>query len=129
MRMNCPTNMRNLFLIPLCFLIFGSVAAQEKKLHPVDGQLKEELYQKYRKEVLRYSMKQYDALFFEFFEKQNDKAILTKEEFYTYTIKIAIYSEKHGLLYKDKKAEAERTKQEWFDRNYDDYLKSKKATR
>jgi len=127
------TNMRNFFLIPIyCFLILQvstAVYAQEKKLNPVDGQLKEDLYQKYKKEVQRFSKKDFDALFFEFFEKQNDKQILTKEEFYTYSIKIAIYSEKLGLLYKDQKAEAERTKQEWFDRNYQDYLNSKKTTR
>lgn len=121
--------MRKFFLIPLCFLIFGWTAAQEKKLHPIDGQLKEDLYQKYRKEVLRYSMKEYDAMFFEFFQKQNEKQIMSREEFYTYTIKIAIYSEKQGLLYKNKKAEAERTKQEWFDRSYQEYLDSKKTTR
>ena len=51
---------------------------------------------------------------------------ITKEEYYTYTIKIAIYSEKLGLLYKNKKDEANTTKQEWFDKNYSDYLTSKK---
>lgn len=120
--------MRKIFLIPVfCLLIFGAAYGQEKKLNPVDGQLKEDLYVKYKKEVQRYSKKDFDALFFEFFEKQNDKKLLTKEEFYTYTIKIAIYSEKLGLLYKDQKAESERTKQEWFDRNYQDYADSKKT--
>lgn len=121
--------MRKIFLIPIfCFLILGlpSVALSQEKATLVDGPLKETLYLKHKKEVLAYSMKEYDALFFEFFQKQNDKAILTKEDYYTYTIKIAIYSEKLGLLYKDKKAEAERTKQEWFDKNYQDYLDSKK---
>ena len=92
----------------------------------MDGLLKETLYLKHKKEVLAYSMKEHDALFFEFFQKQNDKAVLTKKEYYTYTVKIAIYSEKLGLLYKDKKAEAERTKKEWLDRNYQDYLDTKK---
>ncbi len=125
--------MRKFFLIPVfCLLFLGTtslVHGQEKKLNPVDGQLKEDLYTKYKKEVRAYSKKDFDALFFEFFEKQNAKTLLTKEEFYTYTIKIAIYSEKLGLLYKDQKAEAEKTKQEWFDRNYDDYANSKKANR
>lgn len=112
------------------FLLFGlsaTVFCQEKKLNPVDGQQKETLYLKYKKEVQAYSKKDYDALFFEFFQKKNDSNItLTKEEYYTYTIKIAIYAEKLGLLYKDQKAEAEKTKQQWFDKNYQDYLNSKK---
>ena len=104
-----------------------TVFSQEKKLNPVDGQQKENLYFKYKKEVQSYSKKDFDGLFFEFFQKQNDsKTTLTKEEYYTFTIKIAIYSEKLGLLYKDQKAEAQRTKQEWFDKNYQDYLSSKK---
>ena len=66
------------------------------------------------------------TLFFEFFQKQNDNRItLTKEEFYGYTIKIAIYSEKLGLLYKDKKEMAQQAKQEWFNRSYSEYLNSK----
>lgn len=110
-------------LLSASFSAFG----QEKKLNPVDGQIKETLYLKYKKEVQGYSKKEFDDLFFEFFQKQNDNTVkLTQEEYYTYTIKIAIYSEKLGLLYKDQKEEAQRTKQEWFDRNYQDYLNSKK---
>jgi hypothetical protein len=123
--------MRKIFLIAsFCFLILNASTAvfgQDKKWNAVDGQQKETLYLKYKKEVQGYSKKEFDDLFFEFFQKQNDNTItLTQEEFYSYTIKIAIYSEKLGLLYKDQKAEAERTKQEWFDRNYQDYLSSKK---
>jgi len=123
--------MRKIFLFStFCFLFLNVsvvVFGQEKKQNPIDGQLKENLYFKYKKEVQAYSKKDFDALFFEFFQKQSDaKTTLTKEEYYTYTIKIAIYSEKLGLLYKDQKAEAQRTKQEWFDRNYQDYLSSKK---
>ncbi len=115
----------------ILFLLFigvpASVLCQEKKLNAVDGQQKETLYLKYKKEVQAYSKKDYDAMFFEFFQKKNDSKItLTKEEYYTYTIKIAIYAEKLGLLYKDQKAEAHRTKKEWFDKNYQDYLNSKK---
>ena len=89
--------------------------------------IKEILYKKYRKEVQSYDKNDFDALFFEFFKKQKDKTLtLTQEEFYTYTIKIAIFSEKLGLLYKDQKENAQRTKQEWFDKSYSDYLNSKK---
>jgi len=111
------------------FLVFVgtlSVFAQQKS---ADLPLKETLYSKHRKEVLAFSKKEYDALFFEFFQKQNDhKTLLTKEEYYTYTIKIAIYAEKLGLLYKDQKNEALHTKQQWFDKNYEDYLNSKNTT-
>ena len=112
------------------FLIIASslgIFGQEKSTATSDTQVKEVLYSKYKKEVLAYSKKEYDALFFEFFQKQNDnKNTLTKEEYYTYTIKIGIYAEKLGLLYKDQKAEARRTKQEWFDKAYQDYLITKK---
>lgn len=121
--------MKKIIQYSILFFLLLSVAvfSQEKKLNPVDGQQKENLYFKYKKEVQAYSKKDFDSLFFEFFQKQNDSKItLSKEEYYTYTIKIAIYSEKLGLLYKDQKAEAERTKQEWFDKKYQDYLNSKK---
>lgn len=112
------------------FLLLSTVTttfAQDKTANTEDSQLKETLYKKYKKEVQAYDKKDFDALFFEFFKKQKDKSLtLTQEEFYTYTIKIAIYSEKLGLLYKDKKEEAQRTKQEWFDRSYSDYLNSQK---
>ena len=101
--------------------------AQKKALNNEDSQLKEALYNKYKKEVQSYDKKDFDVLFFEFFKKQKDKSLtLSEEEFYTYTIKIAIYSEKLGMLYKDQKEDSQRTKQEWFDRNYSDYLNSKK---
>jgi len=100
--------------------------AQKKAVIDVDIQLKEILYSKYKKEVQAFNKKDFDTLFFEFFQKQNDKlTTLSKEEFYTYTIKIAIYSEKLGLLYKDQKAASESAKQEWFSKMYSDYLLSK----
>ena len=111
----------------LFWIATGTSLAQEKPVNTADAQLKEELYKKYKKEVQSYDKNKFDVLFFEFFKKQKDKSItLTQEEFYTYTIKIAIYSEKLGLLYKDQKEESQRTKQEWFDKNYSDYLNSKK---
>ncbi|MBL7885427.1 MAG: hypothetical protein JNJ52_01655 [Flavobacterium sp.] len=111
----------------ILFLSTSSIAfGQEKNTNDPDASLKEMLYNKYKKEVRSYDKNDFDALFFQFFEKQNAETVLTKDEFYTYTIKIAIYSEKLGLLYKDQKAEAEKTKQEWFARSYQDYLNSKK---
>lgn len=103
------------------------VFAQDNIATDPDILIKETLYKKYRKEVQSYDKNDFDALFFEFFKKQKDKMLtLNQEEFYTYTIKIAIYSEKLGLLYKDQKENAQRTKQEWFDKSYSDYLNSKK---
>ena len=105
----------------------STTLAQDNKPLDIDVDIKESIYHKYKKEVWAFDKKDFDALFFEFFEKQNDqKTILTKEEFYTYTIKIAIYSEKYGMLYKDHKAEAQQTKKEWFDKKYSEYLESKK---
>jgi len=117
-------------IVAFAFLIFcfeGNPAfGQEKVYNDPDGPLKESIYTKYKREVQAFDKKAFDALFFEFFQKQNDeKIILSKEEYYAYTIKIAIYSEKLGLLYKEQKEEAQRTKQEWFSKSYSDYLKSK----
>ena len=112
----------SLMMICTTINVFGQIKASNDP----DIELKQTLYTKYKKQVLAYDKNDFDTLFFEFFQKQNDAKIkLTKEEFYTYTIKIAIYSEKFGLLYKNQKQESEKTKQEWFDRSYSDYLKSK----
>lgn len=117
----------HIIALTILFLSTSSIAfGQEKNTNDPDASLKEMLYNKYKKEVRSYDKNDFDALFFQFFEKQNAETVLTKDEFYTYTIKIAIYSEKLGLLYKDQKAEAEKTKQEWFARSYQDYLNSKK---
>ena len=120
-------------LIPIVGSLFfllcstSTALAQDKKPTDMDSSFKEPIYYKYKKEVWAFDKKDFDALFFEFFQKQNDINIkLTKEEYYTYTIKIAIYSEKYGMLYKDHKKEAQQTKKEWFDKKYSDYLESKK---
>jgi hypothetical protein len=112
------------------FLIFCATShafGQEKAANDPDIALKETLYTKYKKDVQAFDKKDFDTLFFEFFQKQSDSKItLTKEEYYTYTIKIAIYSEKLGLLYKDQKEESNKAKQEWFNKSYSEYLNSKK---
>lgn len=117
----------HIIALTILFLSTSSIAfGQEKNTNDPDASLKEMLYNKYKKEVRSYDKNDFDTLFFEFFNKQNEEKVLTKDEFYSYTIKIAIYSEKLGMLYKDQKAEAEKTKQEWFARSYQDYLNSKK---
>ena len=116
-------NILFLLLLTSCFTFFG----QQKESNDPDIDIKNEYYSKYRKPVLAFSHKDYDEMFFEFLTKTNDtKKLLTKPEFYTYTIKIAIYSEKLGFLYKDQKEIANKTKQEWFDKMYSDYVNSKK---
>ena len=115
------------FFIFLLMITTSVVSAQEKATTDPDVKVKEALYKKYKKEVQSYDKSHFDALFLEFFRKQHDQSLtLTQDEFYTYTIKIAIYSEKLGLLYKDQKAASQKTKQEWFDKSYSDYLNSKK---
>jgi hypothetical protein len=124
--------MRNFIQISVFYvLLFCSIEnsfGQEKNNFGVDAPIKEALYTKYKKEVNGYTKLQFDELFFEFFRKQSDaKTLLTKEEYYTYTIKIACYSERLGLLYKSQKAESQIAKQEWIDKSYQDYLKTKKS--
>ncbi len=119
--------MRLSFFTLLFICCTNSVWSQEQTSVDSDLPLKELLFKKYKREVQAYDKKKFDALFFEFFQKQKDQnSTLTKEEFYTYTTKIAAYSEKLGMLYKNQKEEAQRTKQEWLDKRYSDYLQSKK---
>lgn len=111
----------------MIFLSITTSFAQTNTVNNPDSILQETLYKKYKNEVRAYDRKKFDDLFLGFFEKSTDKEItLTKDEYYTYTIKIAIYSEKLGLLYKNQKEEAQKAKQDWFDKNYSDYLNSKK---
>ena len=116
----------HLSVLLFLFLCSTTIAVSQEKTSDPDAAIKEALYNKYKKEVRSYNKNDFDDLFLSFFESQNGEKILTKEEFYTYTIKIAIYSEKLGLLYKDQKEESERTKKEWFSKSYQDYLNSKK---
>jgi hypothetical protein len=113
---------------PLLFVCLSNhVSGQVKASIDNDIQLKEVLYKKHKREAQAYDKKEFDALFFEFFQKQKDeKLILAKDEFYTYTVKIAAYSEKLGLLYRDQKETAMKTKQEWLDKSYTEYLQSKR---
>ena len=93
-----------------------------------DEGVKTTLYSKYKNQVTAYSIKDFGALFFEFFKESKDNSkILRKEQWYTYTIKIASYSEKQGLVYKSKKDEAKNTKQEWFATNNNEYLATKNS--
>ena len=116
-----------LFSVTLFFtLSFWSVNAQEKTLRGNDMLLKETIYNENRVKVLNFSLKDFDALFFEFFDrKSNPNLVLTKEEFYSYTIQIATFSDRLAALYPDQKEIAAESKKKWFAENYEDYLLSK----
>ena len=113
-----------IFQLLVIFIFCGNLTcfAQEKKNIDPDFDMKMAIYKEHRKEVLGFNKKNFDDLFFEFFDKQSeDKPTLTKEQYYTYTIKISIYSERLGLLYKDQKETAKKSKADWFAKNYQDY--------
>ena len=105
---------------------FWAVNAQEKNVKSNDMLLKEAIYNENRVKVLNFSLKEFDALFFEFFDKKsNPNLVVTKEEFYKYTIQIAIFSDRLAALYPDQKEIAAENKKKWFAENYEDYLLSK----
>ena len=103
-----------------------SLQAQEKTVNTSDVLLKEALYNANKVKVSNFSLKEFDALFFEFFDKKsNPNLVLTKEEFYKYTIQIAIFSDRLAALYPDQKEIAAKNKKKWFAETYEDYLLSK----
>lgn len=113
-------------LLLLLLLLVEVANAQEATAVTPDQLLKESLYSKSRVKVLNFSLKQFDALFFEFFDKKLDpNVLLSKEDFYTYTMQIAAFSERLAKLYPDQKELAAENKKKWFDENYEDYLLSK----
>ncbi|RBN49716.1 hypothetical protein [Flavobacterium psychrolimnae] len=116
-----------LFSVMLFFtLSFWTVNAQEKTVSVNDMLLKETIYNENRVKVLNFSLKEFDALFFEFFDRKSEpNLVLTKEEFYKYTIQIAIFSDRLAALYPDQKEIAAESKKKWFAENYEDYLLSK----
>lgn len=124
--------MKQIKLIALFSIIFfftfsfWAVNAQEKNVKSNDMSLKEIIYNENRVKVLNFSMKEFDRLFFEFSDKKsNPNLVLTREEFYKYTIQIAIFSDRLAALYPDQKEIAAENKKKWFAENYEDYLLSK----
>ena len=107
-------------------LFHQTVSAQEIHVTDNDTLLKEEIYNENRVKVLNFSLKEFDALFFFFFNKKaNPNLVLTKVEFYTYTVQIAIFSDRLVALYPDQKEMAAENKKKWFAEKYEDYLLSK----
>ncbi|MGK4566907.1 hypothetical protein [Flavobacterium sp. 3HN19-14] len=100
--------MKSLFrfslLIFFLFVAAPHTIAQETSKADPDIDLKLELYKKYKKRYWPLPKRISMRFFFDFFSKMDEgQPALTKEEYYTYTIKIAIYNERLGRLYKDKK--------------------------
>ena len=121
---------KNIFLtfigFCLCLLISLHCHGQSQNENTNDDLLKESLSIQYKAKILNFSLKEFDALFFEFFTKKEDpNLVLTKEEFYTYTVQIALFSDRLKALYPDKKAIAEESKKKWMLERYEDYLQSK----
>lgn len=118
-------------IVLMIYFIFGmslNVLSQVLNKSSDDNLIKEKIYKNARNQMLRFNKKQFDSLFFDYFQKSSrPDIILSKNEFYNYTVRIGIYSEKLGLLYKDKKNQALKSKKEWLDKNYQDYLNSKKT--
>ncbi|MBO9583320.1 MAG: hypothetical protein J7574_04095 [Flavobacterium sp.] len=110
----------------LFFSVFEGSYAQPKKLSTDDRILQDSLYKSNKKKVLNFSMKEFDALFFDFFSKKNNPDIvLTKTEFYNYTVQIAAFSDRLAKLYPNQKEIAEKNKENWLSENYEDYLEYK----
>ncbi|MCD0468176.1 MULTISPECIES: hypothetical protein [unclassified Flavobacterium] len=71
-------------------------------------------------------MKEFDALFFEYFKRKNDAdIILTKTEFYNYTVQIATFSDRLAKLYPEQKEVAAKNKEQWLSESYEEYLQFK----
>lgn len=114
------------FFLLIIFSISENTYAQSKKLSADDQVLQDSLYNSNKKKVLSFSMKDFDKLFFDFFNTKNDPNILlTKTEFYNYTVQIAAFSDRLIKLYPDQKEVAEKNKENWLSENYEDYLEYK----
>ena len=113
------------FLV-LFFSSSMSLCAQTKKLSPEDQFLQDSIYKSNKKKVQNFSMKEFDTLFFEFFNRKNDpNIVLSKTEFYNYTVRIAAFSDRLAHLYPDQKQVAEQNKEQWLSERYEDYLQYK----
>ncbi len=110
-----------LLLICNCNFTYAQVSLENLK----DAEVKDSIYKNNKMKVLNFSMKDFDVLFFEFFDKKASPTVLSKKEFYSYTIRIAIFSDRLAALYPDQKAVAAESKKKWFAESYEDYLKTK----
>jgi hypothetical protein len=120
--------MKKIIILFVVLVSLNALYAQEKKANTADDILKESIYRANKTKVLNYSMKDFEKLFFEFSDKKSDNSlVLTKEEFYTYTVKIAIFSDRLVALYPKEKKVAAESKKKWLSESYEDYLLSKQT--
>jgi len=109
--------------ISLITLINDTTYAQVKKLSVDDQLIQDSIYKSNKKKVLNFSMKEFDALFFEYFNRKNDpNVVLTRKEFYNYTVQIATFSDRLSHLYPQQKEVAAQNKEQWLLESYEDYL-------
>ena len=100
--------------------------AQSQKISIDDQLLQDSIYKSNKKKVLNFSMKEFDSLFFEFFSRKNNPdVLLSKNEFYNYTVQIAAFSDRLASLYPDQKEVAAENKKIWLAESYEDYLQYK----
>ncbi len=119
--------MKNIVLLFVTLFTSISIHSQEIVSKTADDLLVEKLYLQNKKEVINYSKKQFDDVFMEFhIKKGNNTILLTQEEYYNYTTKIAAYSDRLAMLYPKEKEVAEENKKMWLSLRYKDYLESKK---
>ncbi len=105
------------------FLTASLSYGQSKKISIDDQLLQDSIYKSNKKKVLNFSMKEFDTLFFEFFKQKNDpNIVLSKTEFYSYTVQIAVFSDRFARLYPDQKEVAAQNKEKWLSESYQDYL-------
>ena len=110
----------------LIILINNTTYAQVKKLSVDDQLIQDSIYKSKKKKVLNFSMKEFDTLFFEYFNRKNDpNVILTRKDFYNYTVQIATFSDRLSALYPDQKEVAAENKEKWLSESYEDYLQYK----
>lgn len=110
----------------LIILINNTTYAQVKKLSVDDQLIQDSIYKSKKKKVLNFSMKEFDTLFFEYFNRKNDpNVVLTRKDFYNYTVQIATFSDRLSALYPDQKEVAAENKEKWLSESYEDYLQYK----
>lgn len=112
--------------LSLILIINSNIHAQSKKLSIDDQLVQDSIYKSTKKKVLNFSMKDFDNLFFEFFNAKSDpNRTLSKIEFYNYTVQIATFSDRLASLYPDQKQVAAENKEKWLSESYEDYLEYK----
>ncbi len=112
------------FIVSAILFNLSPVFAQVNLQGP-DAALKGQIYERNKRAVMNYSLKDFDKLFFEYNSIKVADTLLTKEAFYNYTIKIGTFSDRLAKLYPEEKELAEQSKQQWFRESYEDYLRSK----